>query len=176
MDHDSITRDQLETSWALWVEVGNGTHALLMDSEETGEQVWIETDAQTASMYRRQYGDERTRVIVEDDAAPRLITCTAPRGVEDTAAHVEALHPGYRVYGTHQVWQDGSTRHNLVRVPRGEEPPAGVWPRPAADAARCYHPRSCSTCEQAGSACGKHAAGAPGHLYCTGTALVVTEV
>jgi hypothetical protein len=58
-----IDRAEVSTDWALWVERGSGTHAILMDNDAGEPSAWIETDASTAATYARQYGQHRSRVI-----------------------------------------------------------------------------------------------------------------
>lgn len=69
MNFSTITRSEVTTTWAMWVEQGAGTHAVLMDSED-GSQVWVETDAATAALYADRNGTDRVRMIVEN--APQI--------------------------------------------------------------------------------------------------------
>ena len=59
----TIAARMVSAEWALWVHVGYGSHAILMDDDQ-GNGVWIETDAGTAGSYGRQFGAYRVATIV----------------------------------------------------------------------------------------------------------------
>lgn len=59
-----IERADVVGDWAMWVEVGTGTHAVLMDNEG-GPSVWVETDSANASQYGRQFGWHRVARITQ---------------------------------------------------------------------------------------------------------------
>jgi hypothetical protein len=93
----TITRTMIPGEWALWVESGRGTVAVLMD-RDNGTQVWIETDASTATAYGRQYGWARTARIV---SAPITID-TTPAGIFAAMMRAnasESAAPQSRLYG-----------------------------------------------------------------------------
>lgn len=94
---NTISRAQVSTEWALWVEVGASDVAILMDRED-GSQVWIETDHSTANQYGRQYGTDRVAQIV---AAPIAID-TTPAGIYAAMMRANASDsaaPQSRLYG-----------------------------------------------------------------------------
>lgn len=93
----TITRTMVTGEWALWVESGTGTVAVLMD-RDNGTQVWVETDTSTATCYGREYGWARTARIV---SAPITIDST-PAGIFTAMMRAnasESAAPQSRLYG-----------------------------------------------------------------------------
>lgn len=100
-----ITRNQVETTWAMWVEVGKGTHAVLLDASD-GSKHWVETDSANAHEFGRHNGFERTARIASEHVTAAAIWLTeAIQGSVNSALN-QVHHADPNITWEHMINED----------------------------------------------------------------------